>query len=84
MRDSNSDTVRLAAAKDLLDRSGYKPVERIDVTNEQRPIEEIEARIVGLVGVDAAQLLLGKHKPEKKKEAIPVPEETESVSQTIN
>jgi len=84
MRDSNSDTVRLAAAKDLLDRSGYKPVERIDVTNEQRPIEEIEARIVGLVGVDAAHLLLGKHKPEKKEDAIPVPEETESVSQTIN
>ena len=86
MRSSNSDTVRLAAAKDLLDRSGYKPVERIDVSTEQRSVEEIESRIIGLVGLDAAHVLLGKHKVEKKEEVIPsdAPEKTESVSQTLN
>ena len=82
MKSSNSDTVRLQAAKDLLDRSGYKPVERIDVTTEQRSVEEIESRIVGLVGVDAAQALLGKKKVEE--EIIPVVDKPEEVSQAIN
>ena len=82
MQASNSDTVRLQAAKDLLDRSGYKPVERIDVTTEQRSVEEIESRIVGLVGVDAAQALLGKKKAEES--IIPVVEKPEEVSQAIN
>lgn len=29
-----SDAVRLAAAKDILDRSGYKPIDRTDVTSK--------------------------------------------------
>ena len=84
MHASNSDTVRLAAAKDLLDRSGYKPVERIDVSTEQRSVEEIESRIIGLVGVEAAQTLLGKNKKEEDEEIIPLAEKPEEVSQTIN
>ena len=84
MQASNSDTVRLAAAKDLLDRSGYKPVERIDVSTEQRSIEEIESRIIGLVGVEAAQTLLGKNKKKEDEEIIPVVKKPEEVSQAIN
>ena len=83
MRQSNSDTVRLAAAKDLLDRSGYKPVERIDVNTEQRSVEEIESRIIGLVGLDAAQMLLGKKKKDDE-HVTPIVEQTEEVHQTIN
>lgn len=83
MRQSNSDTVRLAAAKDLLDRSGYKPVERIDVSTEQRSVEEIESRIIGLVGLDAAQMLLGKKKKDDE-HVTPIVEQTEEVHQTIN
>lgn len=33
-----SENVRLAAARDILDRSGYKPVERKDVTSGGMPI----------------------------------------------
>lgn len=41
-----SESVRLAAAKDVLDRAGLKPVEKTEVTNiESMSDEEIQRRI---------------------------------------
>jgi len=39
---SNNDNVKLAAARDILDRSGYKPVERKDITSGGLPIQTPE------------------------------------------
>jgi hypothetical protein len=36
---SRNENVRLAAARDILDRSGYKPIERKDITSAGSPIQ---------------------------------------------
>lgn len=41
-RKGETDTVRLNAAKDVLDRAGYKPVDSIDVTSGGETIKAIE------------------------------------------
>lgn len=53
-----SENVRFQAARDLLDRSGYRGVE---VESEvKRTVEEMEAQLVALVGEDGAKVLLAK------------------------
>lgn len=37
---TGSDATKLSAAKDILDRSGYKPIERKDVTSGGQPISQ--------------------------------------------
>lgn len=44
--DSNTDYVRLAAAKDILDRTGYKPTESIEMI---RPVEETAESLAQLI-----------------------------------
>ena len=56
---SESDTVRFNASKDLLDRAGHKPIERVEHTHEHRSVQEMEAHLVALVGSDGAKLLMG-------------------------
>ena len=47
---AESESVRLGAIKDLLDRSGLKPVERIEQTNiEQMSNEEIQRELDALL-----------------------------------
>ena len=57
---SASDSVKFQAAKDLLDRAGFRPIDRREEIRPQRSQEELEAEIVRLVGADTASLLLGK------------------------
>ena len=57
---SASDSVKFQAAKDLLDRAGYRPIDRREEIRPQRSKEELEAEIVRLVGTEKAELLLGK------------------------
>jgi phage terminase small subunit len=46
---AESESVRLGAIKDILDRAGMKPVEKIETTNiEQMSDEEIQRRIDAL------------------------------------
>ena len=55
---SESETVRFQAAKDLLDRSGYRGTEGdIEI---RRTVEEMEAQLVAMVGADGAKVLLAK------------------------
>ena len=57
---SASDSVKFQAAKDLLDRAGFRPVDRREEIRPQRTPEELEAEIKRLVGTETAELLLGK------------------------
>ena len=57
---SASDSVKFQAAKDLLDRAGYRPIDRREEIRPQRSPEELEAELKSLVGTEKADLLLGK------------------------
>ena len=57
---SSSDSVKFQASKDLLDRAGFRPVDRREEIRPQRTPAELEAEIKRLVGTEKAELLLGK------------------------
>ena len=57
---SASDSVKFQASKDLLDRAGFRPVDRREEIRTQRTPAELEAEIKRLVGTEKAELLLGK------------------------
>ena len=62
MSTSESDTVRLNAAKEMLDRGGHKLFNEMDTG---RTIEELNAQLVALVGNDGAKMLIGAFKRRK-------------------
>ena len=68
---SESDTVKLNAAKEILDRGGYKAYNENDPT---RTVEELNAQLVALVGEDGAKMLIGAYRSRK---VISGPELTE-------
>ena len=57
---SASDSVKFQASKDLLDRAGFRPIDRREEIRPQRTMVEIEAEMIRLVGAEKAELLLGK------------------------
>ena len=57
---AQSESVRLKACTDLLDRAGFKPVTRKERLHVNRTVEEVEAELMGLVGRELGELLLGK------------------------
>ena len=57
---SASDSVKFQAAKDLLDRAGFRPIDRREEIRPQRTPAELEAEIKRLVGTETAELLMGK------------------------
>ena len=62
MATSDSDTVKLNAAKEILDRGGYKAFNDIDPT---RTVEELNAQLVALVGDDGAKMLVAAFRSRK-------------------
>ena len=68
---SESDTVKLNAAKEILDRGGYKAYNENDPT---RTVEELNAQLIALVGEDGAKMLIGAFRSRK---VISGPELTE-------
>ena len=62
MATSQSDTVKLNAAKEMLDRGGHKVFNEMDTG---RTIEELNAQLVALVGKDGAKMLVGAFKSRK-------------------
>lgn len=64
---AESEQVRLKGTMDLLDRAGFKPVDKHQEVKEQRSLAEIDAEIRELVGGDVADMLLGKKKAEQPK-----------------
>ena len=74
MERSESDSVRFNAARDLLDRSGWKSSDgEMDV---KKTVEEMEAQLVALVGSEGANVLLAKVRTTRTvtpaSEALPV------------
>ena len=57
---SSSDSVKFQASKDLLDRAGFRPIDRREEIRPQRSPAELEAEIKRLVGTEKVELLLGK------------------------
>ena len=79
MNTSQSDVVRLQAAKDIMDRGGFKPKDKLSIEDETKTVPELEAELISLVGRDRAELLLGKEKAITKPEDNPIlPDATEA------
>ena len=57
---SASDSVKFQASKDLLDRAGFRPIDRREEIRPQRTHAELEVEIKRLVGTEKAELLLGE------------------------
>ena len=55
---SPSESVRLQASRDLLDRAGFKPADRHELIGKSKTHDELKAELVGLVGEDGADLML--------------------------
>jgi len=62
MSASESDTVKLNAAKEILDRGGYKAYSEQEAG---KTIEELNAQLVALVGSDGAKMLVGAFRSRK-------------------
>jgi hypothetical protein len=58
---AESEQVRAKCTMDLLDRAGFKPVDKHQEIKPQRSLKEIDAEIRELVGEQVADMLLGKH-----------------------
>ena len=54
------EAVQLKASIHILNMGGYKPVTRQERHHVSRTVEEVEAELMGLVGRELGELLLGK------------------------
>ena len=54
---AESESVRLGATRDLLDRAGFRPVDRHEIVKE-KSVEELNAQLVSLVGENLAEMLI--------------------------
>ena len=61
-KNAESESVRLKASMDWLDRAGFKPIEKVQHSTVARSLEQIEAELVSMLGRDTADLLIGKRK----------------------
>jgi hypothetical protein len=61
---AESESIRLGTTRDLLDRAGFRPVDRHEIVRD-KSIEELNAQLVSLVGEDGAELLVGALKSRR-------------------
>ena len=61
---AESESVRLGATRDLLDRAGFRPVDRHEIVKE-KSIEELNAQLVSLVGENGAEMLISAFRSRK-------------------
>jgi hypothetical protein len=54
---AESESVRLGATRDLLDRAGFRPVDRHEIVKE-KSVEELNAQLVSFVGENGVLTLL--------------------------
>ena len=54
---AESESVRLGATRDLLDRAGFRPVDRHEIVKEET-VEELNAQLVSFVGENGAEMLI--------------------------
>ena len=60
-KNTESESVRLGATRDLLDRAGFRPVDRHEIVKE-KTVEELNAQLVSLVGENGAEMLISAFK----------------------
>ena len=58
---AESESIRLGATRDLLDRAGFRPVDRHEIVKE-KTVEELNAQLVSLVGENGAEMLISAFK----------------------
>ena len=63
---AESESVRLGATRDLLDRAGFRPVDRHEIVKE-KSVEELNAQLVGLLGENGAEMLISAFKRRRSK-----------------
>ena len=61
---AESESVRLGATRDLLDRAGFLPVDRHEIV-KHKSIEELNAQLVSLVGENGAEMLISAFRSRK-------------------
>ena len=61
---AESESVRLGATRDLLDRAGFRPVDRHEIVKE-KTVEELNAQFVSLVGENGAEMLISAFKSRR-------------------
>jgi len=61
---ADSESVRLGATRDLLDRAGFRPVDRHEIVKE-KSVEELNAQLVSLVGENGAEMLISAFRSRK-------------------
>ena len=57
-------SVRLGATRDLLNRAGFRPVNRHEIVKE-KSIEEPKVQLVSLVGENGAEMLISAFRSRK-------------------
>ena len=61
---AESESVRLGATRDLLDRAGFRPVDRHEIVKE-KTVGELNAQLVSLVGENGAEMLISAFRSRK-------------------
>ncbi len=61
---AESESVRIGATRDLLDRAGFIPVDSHEVVKE-KSVEELNVQLVSLVGEDGAEMLISAFKSRR-------------------
>ena len=62
---TESESVRLGATRDLLDRAGFRPVDRHEIVKE-KSVEELTAQLVSLVGEIGTEMLIKCFQKQEK------------------
>ena len=61
---AESESVRLDATRDLLDRAGFRLVDRHEIVKE-KTVEELNAQLLSLVGENGAEMLISAFKSRR-------------------
>ena len=61
---AESESVRLGATHDFLDRAAFRPVDRNEIVKE-KTVEELNAQLVSLVGENGAEMLISAFKSRR-------------------
>ena len=64
-----SESVRLGATRDLLDRAGFRLVDRHEIVKE-KTVEELNAQLVSLVGENGAEMLISAFRTGEAPQAL--------------
>ena len=62
---AESESVSLDTTRDLLDRAGFRPIDRNEIVKE-KSVEELNTQLVSLVGENVAEFLISAFKSRRR------------------